>query len=456
MKILDSLSDRLNPFVVKELRQELKLKGFVHLFVWPQLLLLAALALDLSVVQSSGFRSQLTSSAFYMTVGFVLFIYSSRRAMVSFAKEIEASSLELLHLTKVTSFGILFGKWIALSLQGVLLVVALLPYAFIQYFLGSVELAGLVGTATATVVSFLLLMAMLVSASAANRGRAGGPVLFMVILVVLALPSFLTSIFSPGGSSLISRLILQDPLDLLIYVAIYSALLSATIALILFHGASKIAPHFEDYSALRRAVTLLLVLLSIAAAFIAPISGNGIDGLLTLTVAIVLPLVVLSIVEEPHPLLLRKGYSVRNALLHRGWVGGTLTSLVLSAVLAAAFLGLGANFEHVAGVLIIGLGIVLLPRLLMSMAPSILGERLMGYLTIQGLMLVIPAISLLPGDRGLDEAARIFPLFGLLQWAADSGSDIGDLMPAMIVCLLAIGGTIWRVYAETRRREKLE
>ena len=66
--------------------------------------------------------------------------------------ERKANTLELIFLTRLTARRILTGKWLALVAQTVLLVCAVLPYAVLRYFLGSVDLG-----AELTAIALLLL-----------------------------------------------------------------------------------------------------------------------------------------------------------------------------------------------------------------------------------------------------------------------------------------------------------
>ena len=56
--------------------------------------------------------------------------------------EIKANTLELIFLTRLTAFRIVVGKWLAIFVQCLLFICAVLPYLVLRYFIGGINLAA--------------------------------------------------------------------------------------------------------------------------------------------------------------------------------------------------------------------------------------------------------------------------------------------------------------------------
>lgn len=135
--------DWIGPMLVKELRQGLKSRAFGLSFV----LLQAALVLliTFSVLEyrhnPDAFKTQELSAYFWLVITVMLLLITPLRAFNDLAGERKANTLELLYMSGLTSWRIALGKWSSLVFQSWLFVLALLPYAVLRYYFGSVQLA---------------------------------------------------------------------------------------------------------------------------------------------------------------------------------------------------------------------------------------------------------------------------------------------------------------------------
>jgi ABC-type transport system involved in multi-copper enzyme maturation permease subunit len=138
---------------VKELRQGLRTRGFVVAFVAFQilmaLLMMGAVVGNDAMTPGARAGTAAAVNGFFWTLLTVQLLFvTPARALGSLQTEIEVRSLDLLLLTRLSAWRIVFGKWASLVAQSVLLLVAMLPYGIVRYFAGSADLvsdAGMCG-----------------------------------------------------------------------------------------------------------------------------------------------------------------------------------------------------------------------------------------------------------------------------------------------------------------------
>ncbi len=142
---VNEFPDRLSPMLVKELRQGMRTSSFVILFVLLQailtIVLLIASLLGLSDITSD------TSSAGRFVTGFILVIYSlgvlvfqPLRGISAIATEVRENTIDLMTLTSLTAWRIVFGKWLSIVSQSALIAGTVLPYLIISYFFGGMQM----------------------------------------------------------------------------------------------------------------------------------------------------------------------------------------------------------------------------------------------------------------------------------------------------------------------------
>ena len=241
--------------LVKELRQGLSMPGFVGAFLTFQtfmVLLLSASIIAVPSARPADRAAAVTSiDAFFWTLlGMLLLVVTPGRALVGLRAEIDARTLDLLVLTRLSAWQIVFGKWASLVAQAALMLTAMLPYGIIRYFGGSVSLrrdaldcllmlgGSAVLTAVALWASLLprIAVAAVILVVTANQFTGG------IHFLGISLPSI------PSGSltSLVSK---NLPLLLLGGLAVMAFGLVAAVR--------RIAPPAENYSPLARGLALL-------------------------------------------------------------------------------------------------------------------------------------------------------------------------------------------------------
>ncbi len=131
----------LPAMLVKELRQGLRARGFVGSLVAFQVIM--TLFTVFAIAGGTGSASfGILQGAYWVVLNVQLLVITPARALAGLQAELEARSVDLLLLTRLTGWRIVLGKWISLLVQAALLVVAMLPYGVARYFFGSVDLAG--------------------------------------------------------------------------------------------------------------------------------------------------------------------------------------------------------------------------------------------------------------------------------------------------------------------------
>lgn len=129
------------PMLVKELRQGLRQRGFVGGLIAAQAVLMIMFATGFATDTGSGSSSRgMIDGFFWSTMFATLLLLAPLRALSALSGELDGRTMDLLLLTRLDSWRIVWGKWVSLMAQSLLLAVALLPYAVVRYFFGAVDI----------------------------------------------------------------------------------------------------------------------------------------------------------------------------------------------------------------------------------------------------------------------------------------------------------------------------
>lgn len=238
---------------VKELRQGLRTRGFVVAFMAFQILM--ALLMMGAVVGSDamapGARAGTAAAVngfFWTLLTVQLLLVTPARALGSLQTEIETRSLDLLLLTRLTAWRIVFGKWASLVAQSVLLLVAMLPYGIVRYFAGSADLVSDAGTC----VALLGVCAVLTAAGLWSSGMSKLVRVVLVIAIVLG-----TNIWRAVATGSAGSIVMP-------FTRMNTAMLffDGALALVFFLVAAvrRIAPPAENHAFLARVLPIIALL----------------------------------------------------------------------------------------------------------------------------------------------------------------------------------------------------
>lgn len=336
MPALTDFPDRLSPMLVKELRQGLRTRTFVALFLALQALL-AVILLAAAGARTYDDAGPTLSRVIFLLFALAVLVIQPLRGMTAVSSEIRGHTLDLLVLTRLSAWRIVLGKWVALVGQSALLLAAIAPYLILRYFFGRMDLFAELLLLGGIFLASMFLTAVTVglsgSPSLVVRGLLpvlGAPLLVVAILVVCLSPGLdeFIGFFSLGDSE--SRVVFAIGVGLACHVA-WSALDFA---------AAAIAPLAENHATPRRLAALALALAGTAFALAAP-AGWAAWTLLPLAICLT-PAIAISL-TEPRALLpvactpfVRRGAAGRalGRLLYPGWPTAVPFVVPLAALLA--------------------------------------------------------------------------------------------------------------------------
>lgn len=243
--------DWIGPILVKELRRGLKTRAFVLSFVGLQAIFVLTLVFNaiLYSQKPAEFDPSGLHTVFWMLVGAQLVVITPLRALNEIAGERKAATLELIYMTSLTSWRIVFGKWVSLLFQNLLFLAAVLPYGILRYYFGSVNLLE-----DLSMLGWMLLGSTVLSALAIAISGMPLPVRIGVIVIgVLLLPSLSMGVaFGMRGGASFSMEDVAWP------VIVWNA--AVVVALALDLAAQSIAPPAENHAGVQRMVSLAALL----------------------------------------------------------------------------------------------------------------------------------------------------------------------------------------------------
>ena len=399
---LDEFSDKLSPMLVKELRQGLRAKTFVILFLALQGLLCVVL-LSAIGASSDGDSGPAVSKVIFFFFSLAALVAQPLRGVSALHNEIKGNTIDLMVLTRLGAWRIVLGKWVAIVSQTGLLLTAIAPYLILRYFFGRMEL-----------FAELLLLALIFIGSAIFTALTVGLSAISSILVRGLLPlgiamwlgfGIMAIIFDNDLKDLIDFCTLQDKeagWALLASLAICIYLGWMALAM----GASMIAPMAENHSTSRRLVAIGMVALLGLIGWIAKIPREPMAVMLMLvgvpavTIALTEPLQLLPPICRPFLKFGPLG-KIAGRFLYPGWPSGVLfTGLLMASTIGVFFAspsamrGIMTRLDTIGIVmLLVSLGTLLFPalftRLFLRKARNPLGV----YILI-GVLLCVVAIGL--------------------------------------------------------------
>lgn len=435
-----NVEERLNPIVWKELRQGLKSKGFVATFLGLQgAMVISMLTYAASADGDQGFADGM----FWFFLGVMLLLMMPLRALGALHGEIKGNTLDMLFLSRMSSWDIAFGKWLALLVQIVLLVCAILPYLVVRYYMGSVDVTSDLVLLFSEMVISCLLVAIGVGLSSWTSKVMRGLLIFAALSSLYSLPFMLFAMFDSGSS----WFRFWNGWDVIAWLLV----LIGVMLYFVEYGASQIAPPAENHAIRKRGLGLIITLVLIVYALLVEQSSQPI----AIGLALMIPIMIDAVVEPMYaiPTLYRpyRKWKAFRWLIYPGWPGGLLAS-VLIFMLAVSVGAFFDGTEFVGGALVF-FNVLLVPVLLIQIMPSLKRKPMLSYIAIQiaGFMMVI--FIFIINDMGnysdLDAAAAIlFPHTGIFVLMGDGADEFENLeiliaTAVMLIACFVIARPIW-------------
>ena len=346
---LTDFPDKLSPMLVKELRQGMRAKSFTLLFLVFQGLL-AFILLTAGIAVSSNYAGSFVSGViFTLFAGAALFI-QPLRGVSALSSEISGNTIEMMVLTRLSAWRIVFGKWIAIVSQTALILITIIPYLILRYFFGGMILAGEMVFLGLIFLTSMTLTAIMVGFS----GNSTKLVRSLPILGFIFLMSSVPNLLFRGGFNRFMSLCTLAENESRLVIGSYTSFIIYLGWCALSHGTSAIAPISENHSTLRRLIALGLLCITTVIGLYFRVDPY----VLALIFGIILMPAVVTALTEPSVLLppickpfLRRGLLGRVAgiVLLPGWPAGVFyTTLVLS--ISSGVLWLAGNFHSPSGI----------------------------------------------------------------------------------------------------------
>lgn len=450
---LDEFSDKLSPMLVKELRQGLRAKTFVILFLALQALLCVVLLSAVGATSGSGDSGRSVSSVIFFFFSLAALVAQPLRGVGALHNEIKGQTIDLMVLTRLGAWRIVLGKWVAIVSQTALLLVAIAPYLILRYFFGRMNLFAELN---------LLGLVFLGSAAftAITVGLSAIPSILVRGLLPLACGVFLAVgicdiVFDGDVEDAIKFCSLQDrdsAWGLLIGIA--AGIYFAWNALAL--GASMIAPMAENHSTVRRLIALAAVGIIGGIIHFSKLPREGAGMLLVLFAAPAAVIALTELLQLLPPIcrpFLRFGIAGRVAgrFLYPGWPSGVLFTGLMIALATGIFLASSPTSSIMYGdmearmhtLLLAGVGSLVLSALVLR----ILGKRVkqpfaVYQLVFVGLIAIAIGLALIAGETKNDSFLWWFSWIPpvqvpLIDWvgrehrmAVDVARQLGQPLPS--------------------------
>lgn len=340
--LLRDFSDRLSPMVVKELRHGLRTRVFTSLLIVFQV---GMIVLTSTVL--IGVPMEVVNSFFWSLSLLAILGVLPLRGFHALAGETQGGTLDMLRLTSISAFRIVWGKWLALFSQVLLLASSLLPYLVARYHFGGVEIALEAMALAAAVLASAVATAAFVSLSSQRSMVLRVFLAAGVLLMLIPATSFIfILILDSDGGELLREMLKLSVIELvglligLLLLAVYAVFTLLALA------ASRIASISENHSTWKRKVHLGVVGLLVSLGGALVFHPSEFAAFWVLIPAFILTLFIgMDVMTEDMPQFpsvirqeIRRGKVARflGRLLYPGWASGVgFYTMLMLAVLSA-------------------------------------------------------------------------------------------------------------------------
>lgn len=325
-------ADWFSPILVKELRQGLKTRAFVSIFILVQVVMSLLVGLQLlSMASGAGPNTMSTYDGFFWALVWLpLLVVMPARGLTCVSEEVKANTLDLVQLTHLSSFRIVLGKWVALVSQTALLVAAIMPYAVLRYFFGEVDVVQDMNNIGVMLAASMVLTAGAIALSSQH-------LVVRILVLVLGLPTLMSGIMG----FLFSRIMGRGATS---FMSMDTAWLVGTFTVIYIYllleiAASKIAPLSENHAARKRLLAIGVTTGSVLVAWLG--SKDNFEGWFLMSIPLLGLVVMEALCERTIELPSLYGtYARRGKLwclagraLYPGWATGMVFITILAGLL---------------------------------------------------------------------------------------------------------------------------
>jgi hypothetical protein len=291
---LSDFPDRLSPMLVKELRQGLRAKTFIVLFLALQIFL-AVMLLSAGVGSNSDHVGSVISGIIFTFFAVAVLVVQPLRGTGALSSEVKGNTIDMMVLTRLSAWRIVYGKWVAIVGQSALLFTTIIPYLILRYFFGGMNLFAEILCLVLIFLTSMALTAVTVGLSGCSSVIVRGllPVLGLPIALWMMMVMFLMR--GMGGSSDFMGFFSLDSTESRIGVAAYVLSIAYIGGSLLSLGASLIAPAAENHAIIRRLVTFGL-LIGLLVLWMFDVVDKEVIGVLALVISP--PAIIIALTES--------------------------------------------------------------------------------------------------------------------------------------------------------------
>ena len=258
--------DWLSPILVKELRQGLKARLFVGVFILLQVAMIILLGLELvNVENQSNTRTDGFDFCFWLATAVSFIALAPVRGLTTLSEEQKINTLDLVQLSHLGSLRMVWGKWLALAVQTFLLATTILPYVVLRYFISKINVFDEISVLVIFLVVSLVLTALTVTLSTSTLlvRCLVLAALFPVLAYLLRFVEMMHTSFGTSGEPF--AFFFGTWLQTLLSVFVFAAYTFYFLEI----AAARIAPASENHARIKRGVChtiqFLLIILGLTA-----------------------------------------------------------------------------------------------------------------------------------------------------------------------------------------------
>lgn len=409
----DDFSDRLSPMLVKELRQGLRTRAFIGVFLTLQIIL-GIILLGAGTTSTSDQAGDTISGIIFVFFSIAVLIIQPLRGMGALSSEIKGNTIDMMVLTRLSAWRIVAGKWSAIVSQSALMMITIIPYLILRYFFGGMNLVGEIVLILLIFISSATLTAITVGLSASTS------VILRSIIPILAVPFGTYALFGilvfsriGGGGSFLDFFSLETQ-ESRITISIFVASCLYYGFFLLSIGTTLIAPLADNYSTFRRLVAFIV---TSVATILCVIYVDEIEGLMAIFSLIFTPIFTISLTEFNIlvPPVVNKFHrhgflgKLFGIFLLPGWASGVFFCYVLLAIASISFgyVTIPSYNEELVTITIAMVGSLIFPALLVYFFKMQGPARVSNYILLSAAIGIV-SLTLVAISESLSNAGFLW------------------------------------------------
>ncbi|MEM9480036.1 MAG: hypothetical protein AAGA58_10325 [Verrucomicrobiota bacterium] len=415
--------DWIGPMVVKELRQGLRAKSFIGVFLGLQ----AMLVIITATMADAGGSNEAISMWFWGFINLVFIVIMPLRGFNTISQEARHKTLELVLMTRLDARRITYGKWFALYAQTLLFSISLLPFVIMRFFLGGVELATEIYVLILFTINSGALTALSVGVSAQPSALLRGAAALGIVFSFFPAQGILVQSFVYNFGSSMTLWASTE------FWASFGTILLISAFVTLFmidFGAGYIAPDAQNISTRKRLLTIGFVFLLLGFCLIPTVESRLMVGLALVFASI--PCID-ALCERPAAVaslytpFVRRGFLGRllGRFFYPGWQSGFFFALLISGAIGVFFYlsFYDPDPELRFLIAIVSFGVLIFPVAIIQYILPKTANPFVLYILIQLVTLAF-CFAFLAIDNSSDSSG-ILPKLSFIPWASliVSGND---------------------------------